>query len=654
MIIESFRVQNFRSIFDETLHCDQLTALVGPNGSGKSSFLRALQLFYTPNSTYIEDDFYGGFTDQEIIVAVTFSNLTPEEKDFFKRYVDNQKLTVEKHMKYPASKSSQKYYGSRLQNPDFDAFRSATGRASLTSEYNKLRDGKYPELPDYSNKENALVELQTWEDVHPTNCIRKQDDGQFFGFKEVGTAHLEKSTIFIFVPAVRDASVDVSEGKNSPMKEIMDLVVRSVLEQKNEIKELKKNTQMQYNKLVDPDKLTELKTLEKALGNTLKTFVPDSDVDITWLTSDNIEIPMPKADIKLMEDNYCSAVECVGHGLQRAFILTMLQHLSLVQSTSKENATEKQSESEDKSNKEVDTRIPNLILAIEEPELYQHPNRQRHLSSIFLDLATGSIKGVAEQTQIIYCTHSPLFVDIKRFNNIRAIHKVRATVGKPKVTLVKRTTHDEVAKIIERADGKPAGTYTGNTLKPRLQTIMTPWMNEGFFSDLAVLVEGMEDRAVILGLSSEMGYNFESKGISIIPCNGKTCIDRPTAIFKQLDIPVYIVWDSDYGVKESNKEENHRLLRLMNYPTIIDWPKIVDKEFACFYENLTTTFHEEIGKRLCTQVINSCCKDFCLAKNQAIKNPLVIQKIIKKAKENGKSSPTLEKIVSQIVTLRGM
>ncbi len=44
MIIESMCVKNFRSILDETLNFEQLTALVGANGSGKSSFLRALEL----------------------------------------------------------------------------------------------------------------------------------------------------------------------------------------------------------------------------------------------------------------------------------------------------------------------------------------------------------------------------------------------------------------------------------------------------------------------------------------------------------------------------------------------------------------------------------------------------------------------------------
>jgi predicted ATPase len=45
--------------------------------------------------------------------------------------------------------------------------------------------------------------------------------------------------------------------------------------------------------------------------------------------------------------------------------------------------------------------MPNLIPGIEEPELYQHPNRQRLLSRILLLLAEGSIRGVAEKTKLI-------------------------------------------------------------------------------------------------------------------------------------------------------------------------------------------------------------------------------------------------------------
>lgn len=652
MIIKSIRVQNFRCIRDQTLPCEQLTVLIGPNGSGKSSFLRTLDMFYTPSARYTEDDFYNRETSQDIIVTVTFANLTEDEKKLFLKYVESGKLTVEKVIKWPLGRGSQKYHGTSLQNPEFDSFRSASG-AKLRVEYNKLREGRYSDLAEYTNKDDAEKALQSWEDSHLDQCLRRRDEGQFFGFKEVGESHLERYTRFIPVPAVHDASEDAAEGRGTPLTEIMDLVVRSVLAQRKEITKLQEGTQKQYEQVMDSTKLVELQTLEQDLSNTLKMYVPDAGVKLTWLTKDIIDIPMPKADIKLVEDKYPSSVERTGHGLQRAFILTMLQHLAVAQSPLHDDTDEKVTEAGAISKDEPSLRIPNLIIGIEEPEIYQHPNRQRHLSQILLKLAMGSIKGVAECTQIVYSTHSPLFVDIKRFDKLRALHKVQEETNKPKQTKVIYTNLDEVAKIIEKADGKPEGTYSSRTLEPRLRTLMTPWMNEGFFADVAVLVEGEEDRAAILGVAAAQGYDLESMGISVIPCMGKNNLDRPTAIFRKLQIPVYVIWDSDYGNEEAKPDDNHRLLRLFDQP-IEDWPEKVAEQFACFKQTLNETLRTEIGKQLFNSILKEVCERLCLGeKKYAIKNPQLVQEIIKKAQSQGKSSETLKNIISRIIAFRG-
>lgn len=639
MIIKSIRVQNFRCIRDETLPCEQLTALIGPNGSGKSSFLRALDMFYTSSARYTEDDFYNRDTLQDIIITITFNNLTEDEKKLFQKYIEGGKLTVEKEMKWPPSKENQKYYGTSLQNPEFDSFRSATG-ANLRREYNKLREDKYSDLSEYTNKDDAEKALQAWEESHTDQCSRRRDEGQFFGFKEVGEAHLERFTRFVPIPAVRDASEDAAEGKGTPLTEIMDLVVRSVLAQRKEIVELQEGTQKQYEQIVDPTKLVELQTLEQDLSDTLKTYVPDAGVELTWLTGDVIEIPMPRADIKLVEDEYPSSVERTGHGLQRAFILTMLQHLAVAQAPVQKDMEEKENEMDEVPKEQPSLKVPNLIIGIEEPELYQHPNRQRHLSKILLKLATGTIKGVADCTQIIYTTHSPLFVDIKRFDKVRRLHKICEEANKPKQTKVFCTNLDEINKIIGVRD-----------LEPRIQTLMTPWMNEGFFADVAVVVEGTEDRAVILEVATTMGYDLESMGISVIPCQSKNNLIKSIAIFRNFRIPVYAIWDSDYE-NEQVKRVNHKLLRLFNHD-IEDWPEKVTENFACFKHTIKETLRTEIDEEFYDNTLNVSCDRLCLRKRKdAFKNPLVIQEIIEEAQKKGKSSKTLENIISHIVALR--
>ena len=651
MIINLLRVQNFRCIRDESLLCDRLTALVGPNGAGKSSFLRALEIFYTTAIKCSEEDFYDRDTTREIIITITFTNLTDEEAKLFQKYIEGGNLTVQKVISWTHKRCSQKYYGTSLQHSEFSYFRSASG-TSLKAEYNKLQKGIYVDLPEYSNKDEAEKALQDWETSHPDQCLRQRDDGQFFGFKEIGEAHLERFTRFLPIPAVRDASEDAEEGRGRALTEIMDLVVRSVLAQRKEILELQEGTRKKYGQLVDPLKLAELQTLEKSLTDTLKTYVPDAGVKLTWIPGEAIEIPMPKADIKLLEDGFPSTVERTGHGLQRAFILTMLQHLAVAQAPIQHVSGDEQIDIVEDDVAISPPKTPNLIIGIEEPELYQHPNRQRHLSKILMELASGSIKGVADCTQIVYTTHSPLFVDIKRINNTRVLRKFRAEENKPKQTKIIFSTLDNIAKIIEKADGKPDGTYTGKTLEPRLRTLMTPWMNEGFFADVAVLVEGEEDRAAIIGVSEAKGHNFESLGISVIPCMGKSNLIKPSAIFSNLNIPIYLIWDSDYGNSETNLEDNHRLLRIFNQ-TVEDWPEKIANRFACFKTTLAKVLCAEIGDELFDQRLNSLCQDLAISKKKdAKKNPKIIEEIIKEAASQGKSSKTLEEIISKIVSLK--
>lgn len=644
MIVKSVHVQNFRSIQDETLSCEPLTVLVGPNGSGKSSFLHALEAFYDVSARYTDEDFYAGETSQPISITVTFTDLIEEEKKFFQKYVEGGELAVEKVMEWPPGRGSQRYHGMSLQNPEFDSFRKATG-ANLRIEYNKLRDNRYPELPPYTNQQDATEVLKDWEEAHPEQCSRHRDEGQFFGFKEVGQSHLERCTRFLLIPAVRDASEDAAEGRGTVISNIMDLVVRSTLAQRQDVRKLQEDTQKRYDEIMDPENLVELQTLELDLSKTLQTYVPDAAVRLSWLKGDGIEIPMPRADTKLVEDEYPSSVSHAGHGVQRTFILTMLQHLARAQAPRSEGIAESQN-----TEGKVMLKMPNLILGIEEPELYQHPNRQRHLSEILLKLAMGSIKGVAEQTQIIYSTHSPLLVDVERLDYVRRLRKVLGAQDKPKQTKVFYTTCDDVAKMIEKADSKPEGTYTGEDLSSRLRTLMTPWMNEGFFADVAVLVEGEEDRAMILGAVRVMGHDLESMGISVIPCMGKNNLEKATAIFRNLQIRVYTIWDSDYD-NEAAKSENYRLLRLLNEPTE-DWPEKVTRRFACFKKNMTATLCDEIGQDFYDRALEACCGQLGLKKTYACKDPTVIEEIIREAQNQNKMSKTLNKMITQIIALR--
>ena len=430
----------------------------------------------------------------------------------------------------------------------------------------------------------------------------------------------------------------------------MDLVVRNALTNWKDLADFKKQTQDQYKEIMDPQKLSELNDLERGLSNTLQSYVPDASVLLRWSEFADISIPMPQAQVKLLEDGYESTVERTGHGLQRTFIVTMLQHLAAargVEMTPEDGVSE-----ENASQESGGTHLPSLVLAIEEPELYQHPSRQRHWASVLLKLATGTTPGVAKNTQVVYTTHSPLLVGLDRFEHIRVLRKMAHENGKPKTTRLKKADMDAVADELWTAKKSQGTRYTAETLRPRLQAIMTPWMSEGFFADIVVLVEGEYDRAAILGVAKSMNHDFDSQGVTVIPCSGKTNLDRPLVIFRQLGIPVYVVWDGDHNGNNAELESNKYLLRLLRQPEE-DWPDFVGDSCACFKVKLEKTLEDEVGKDLFARLLLEAQGKLEITKKErALKNAAVIQHIVENAVPNGKTSETLKKIVDSIIALK--
>jgi predicted ATP-dependent endonuclease of OLD family len=322
----------------------------------------------------------------------------------------------------------------------------------------------------------------------------------------------------------------------------------------------------------------------------------------------------------------------------------MLQRLAAEQSKSSDDHTS------------ATSNVPNLLLCIEEPELYQHPIRERSFAKVLREIAQGHIPGVANTTQVIYTTHSSHFVGIDRFDHIRVFHKIDNGPGRPRVTRVNQVTREHVVDEIGRAyrPERAEHRYTWEAIRPKLHAIMTPVVNEGFFSDTVVLVEGDEDRGAILGVAHMLGHDLEGTGISVIPCGGKGSIDRPLVIFRQFGIKTFVIWDSD-TFEPGGIENNRRLLRLLNEPVVDYPPTQIGRSFACFMDRLQRTMLDEIGERAYSD-INQRCHD---EQEQHIhasetKNPFLIAHIIQEAANEGLHCQTLEQIVKKILEVKQM
>lgn len=221
----------------------------------------------------------------------------------------------------------------------------------------------------------------------------------------------------------------------------------------------------------------------------------------------------------------------------------------------------------------------------------------------------------------------------------------------PKKTRVKFTTMAYIARKLEEATGKPT---TAASTQSRLVNVMSPWVNEGFFADIAVLVEGESDRAAIVEVAKQTAVDFEKTGISVIPVMGKTKLDRPHLIFTELGIKTYIVFDSDKSKgKDGKPDTNKLLLKLCGHPEE-EFPKTsVRENMACFEEALPATLREEIGAQLYEQLLNqySCELGYSPPK-EGEKNPLVISNIVEEAYRGGRKAKTVEDIVEKIVALK--
>ncbi len=636
MKLKSVHVQNFRCIRDQTLNCEDLTILVGPNGSGKSSFLRALDLFYSTSLSYTQDDFYDRDTDTPISITVTFSELDNGEMKRYQRYVHNSELSITRKLQWPPRRGSAKYHGRHKCNPDFDKFRSASG-SNLQREYNALLQGMYKELPQYSNKNEAEDALREWEERNPDKCEDREDDGQFFGYAAVGKWVLEKGTRFILVPAVRDAALDAREGKGSPFSEIMDIVVRSALENAPNWQDLQNLVRNEYHKVIGPIRENKLEQIQSDLMEILQKYVPSGSVEIDWDVETEPEIPAPRATVRLAEDEFYSPAELCGHGLQRALSLAMLHLLAKIRA---------------RLGTDVTPNEPTLIIAIEEPEAYQHPNRQRHLARVFVDLAENGLPGVAERIQIICATHSPLFVDIANSHRVRKLRKIKNHDTLPPETIVVSTNLDTLARELEQIYDKNQGTFSNRSVLSRLIAVMTPQLNEGFFADAVVLVEGETDRAAILAVARRRGYDFEALGISVLPCSGKGSMIVPAIVFSSFEIPIYLVWDADTqpGASGQNDPHNKRLFRLMTGKANGS-PGTITSSYACLQTNLEETIRSEIGNALFDRIVEQRSNDFGMRRNAVVKRATVIEDILKQAEQSERNCQTIENIVKQIVKL---
>lgn len=643
-------IQNFRSIRCESVDLAAQTAVLGPNGAGKSTILRALERFYGQSTQVEPDDFFGRNFAEPIEIGVTFDTFSDAERELFGDRIQNDEMTVLRVFEVGA-RNTGRFHGMAPQHAAFQAVRNADGAAAKRAAYNQLRaqGGEYADLAAANTLQQLADGMAEWEATHPELCQLMRDDGQFFGFTNVAKGALNKASMLVFIPAIRDASADATDSKGAVVAQLIELLVRSAIQRRDDIRKWQAETSAEYRELTNPENLHELGDLSGQLSDTLKMFYRDAAVSLQWKPANDLTVPLPTADVLLDDDGFEGPVDRKGHGLQRALILTLLQHLAVAVST-KSDDEGAQLNDETEAAPEIDEEapeleMPGLILAIEEPELYQHPTKQRHFASVLSRLSSGALPGVATNTQIIFASHSPLFVSTDRFDEIRLARRELIEGQEFKECRVSLATLEQIARRLEIIWDRPVGTFNAEGVRGRLH-IINPEVAEGFFADLAVLVEGPGDRAALLATAALLDIDLEGLGAAILPVGGKNNLDRPALIFETLKIPTYLMWDCDNGEGEATNKALQRLAGVNEADLFIAETKVA-AAFTCFANELEAILQAEIADL--PALINEVKTEFGIVKNDdVLKSAFAMRQVLEKAAANGQRSPTLEAAVQAI------
>lgn len=91
-------------------------------------------------------------------------------------------------------------------------------------------------------------------------------------------------------------------------------------------------------------------------------------------------------------------------------------------------------------------------------------------------------------------------------------------------------------------------------------------------------MEGSEDAAYLMTSMSVNGWmsSFRQKGLHVVPVDGKSRLLRPLVIAQEMDMPVFVAFDSDANCSQKHRtrheSDNRKLLRLLGSPDADPFP----------------------------------------------------------------------------------
>lgn len=491
MRLSKISITNYRSIKSvSNLRIEPLQAFVGENDAGKSNILRGLDCFLGTGATGIEKD---DFNDPEtpVIMEAEFTSLSEAERKKLRTYLIGDKLILQKLFilapdpKTGKNKVSAEYHGYKAEPKDWwlsiDKITAKDGVRPKWSDIAQQRG-----LTTYVTGDDGKINKASYTaglDRYLTETEVEYDEPELGKTQALGIQQNLLSALpdFYLLPAITNYSDEIdSRSTSTVFRRLMsDLSERFIRKDPRyaEIENALGKLRSLLN-LIPGDaenaRLESLAGIETRILENVKRLMPT--VNSVHL---GVEIDEPRnifakgVSIKI-HDGVLTDVLDKGNGMQRCLVFSLLQLLMQAAKEKKDNRP--------------------IILAIEEPELYIHPQLQRLIFKVLKDFAgiQPDDSPATGTDQVLYSTHSPAFVDVARYEQIGLVRKENTAVG----TTVTQCSPGVLGSPDERKGFK-------------LLTSFGLRHNEVFFSRYAILVEGPEDEIATIACGRKLNKFVE-------------------------------------------------------------------------------------------------------------------------------------------------
>lgn len=550
MKISHLKIENFKTFDSDgiSLNMTDLTALVGENSTGKSNVLEALDLFFNFSKAKLsEKKFHHDDISNEISITITFTKLTPEEKNKFRVHLDenDESLTITQKIRLKSEEAQgdtdeDSKEVDVIDKIDYEFIESKHGsKWNATEEYswakldirrpsktnikkwwkNDLKIGDFDFKSLFENiDEEPVPEIYheklgyLWEnhfEIIPKEKIIGDD--KVLGWKNKLKGNLPK---YFYVPAVKYVEEDLKVLKTNPFGEIISWLTKNITQDiRNDFEQKTKKMVEEALSIIDKDDTGESKIafINQQLNNNLGIDF-DCELKLQFGSPSMNDIIFPSPQL-YADDGYNSEITQKGHGIQRLSMFSLLRTYNNFK-------------------KKTDIYDRNIIVGIEEPEIYLHPPVKRATYKLLRSLSN-------ENDQIIYSTHDSLFIAVEYFDEIRLFRKIRS--DKPK-TQVYEFSVDKLIKFYKDCYGIDVDE---KSLRHRFGHICDEAKNEGFFAKKVILIEGETEKYALPIYFAHNKFDIDTERIAIISAGSVDNITYLYVMFNEFHIPCYIIFDGD-------------------------------------------------------------------------------------------------------------